>query len=139
MPRALRERLDQHLLFSAFRASAVSEGNAVPFAALKGDRADRRLAAIELLDNVLPSIEIAILPILESSDKVVGRGKFEVKRLLERKLSPAAVRSGHWLRVLTLHEIGSLKIHALAEDCRPFATDGDPWTREAAAWALSRW
>ena len=145
LPRALRERLDQHLeiIFRLLGLQQSPKEMQSTFAALKGDRADRRLAAIELLDNVLPQHQkSAILPILESSDKVVvGRsGKFEVKRLRgEEALRQLLSGADTWLRVLTIHEIGSLKIHALAEDCRPFATDGDPWTREAATWALSRW
>jgi len=145
LSRALRERLDQHLdiIFRLLGLQQSPKEMQSAFAALKGDRPDRRMAAIELLDNVLPQHQkSAILPILESTNRtVVGRaGKFEVKVLHgEDALRLMLSGADSWLRVLTIHEIGSLKIHALVEDCRRFSTDGDPWTREAATWALSRW
>src|SRR6185295_1435197 len=145
LPRALRERLNQHLdiIFRLLGLQQSPKEMQSAFAALIGDRADRRMAAIELLDNVLPQHQkSAILPILESSNKgLIGRaGKFEVKRLkVEEALRLMLSGSDRWLRVLTLYEIGSLKIQELAEACRPFAADGDPWTREAAVWALSKW
>jgi hypothetical protein len=144
--RAVRERLDRQLeiVFRLLGIIYAQKDIYLAYAALKGRHSGKRISAIEFLDGILEKdIKSLILPLLEEAEQ---------QRLLTRAARLFNLRiPGHmealktlleqpdpWLKVCSLHEIGSDGISELEPQCRQLTQDMDPRVREMANWALGQ-
>ncbi|MBI4483855.1 MAG: hypothetical protein HY652_13335 [Acidobacteria bacterium] len=146
LERALRERMDQNLeiIFRLLGLRYPQKDIYFAYAALKGNRADRRAAAIEFLDNLLhKNLKSIILPLLEesSAERLIDRANrlfgIQTKRR-EEALRLVLEQPDVWLKVCALHEVGARPVPALSDICRRLSADGEPLIRETAEWALKR-
>jgi AAA family ATP:ADP antiporter len=142
--RAVRERLDRQLeiIFRLLGIIYAQKDIYLAYAALKGRHSDKRIPAIEFLDGILEAdIKSLILPLLEEAEQ---------QRLLTRAARLFNLRiPGHmeaiksllaqpdpWLKMCSLHAIGSDRISELEPQCMQLTQDMDPRVREMANWAL---
>ena len=142
--RALKERLDQNLeiIFRLLGLQYPQKDMYSAYHALKGARAERRIAAIEFLDNMLhKNLKSIILPLLEesSTERLIDRASrlFGIQTR-ERKdaLRMILEQPDVWLKACALYQIGDERISELADLCRKLSSDSDPLIRETAGWAL---
>jgi hypothetical protein len=114
------------------------------YAALKGSRKDKRIAAIEFLDNLLKKdIKRLILPLLEEDtpERLFARavryfnlrapGRREALKILLQQPDP-------WLKACSLHTVGLERIMELEPLCRELEQDRDARVSETARWTLDR-
>jgi ATP:ADP antiporter, AAA family len=144
--RSVRERLNKQLemIFRLLGIIYPQKDIYFAYAALKGTSNNKRMSAIEFLDDFLgKDIKSLILPLLEES---------EPKRLLaramnlfniripehERALETLLLEPDPWLKTCALHAAGSDRISALEPQCRQLVRHRDPLVRETALWALER-
>jgi ATP:ADP antiporter, AAA family len=112
--RALREHLDQKLeiIFRLLGLAYPQKDIYSAYTALKGIRADRRSAGLELLDNVLPNnLKSIILPLLEEPSAAVlverANSVFQIEiSSREDALRALLGQADNWLATCALHEIG---------------------------------
>jgi ATP/ADP translocase/HEAT repeat protein len=146
LTRSLQERLSQDLdiIFRLLELRYAQKEMRQAYAALTGNRSDRRTAAIELLDNVLSaSHKATILPLLEESSAArfaeQAKTRFGIEALdPEAAIDLLARRGDAWLRACALHEIGEHRVRGLTGACEAGIQDPNPWVRETAVWALER-
>jgi AAA family ATP:ADP antiporter len=146
MIRSLKERLDQDLeiIFRLLGLQYPQKDIHSAYAALKGNRADRRTSAIEFLDNLLQkNLKSSILPLLEegSTDRLIDRASrmFKLRTpTREEALRSLVEHKDAWLKVCALHEIGVKKLVKFRDACMFLAADRDPLIQETARWALAR-
>ncbi len=144
--RALRERLDQNLeiIFRLLGLQYPQKDIRFAYAAIKGQRTDRRNAAIEFLDNVLQkNLKSIILPLVEeaSTERLVDRAQrlFGIEtRGKEDALRLILQQPGAWLKVCALHQVGAECITGLLDTSKSLTRDPDPLVRETAEWVLNR-
>jgi ATP/ADP translocase/HEAT repeat protein len=113
MVRALREQLqkDLELIFRLLALGYSRREIYLAYNALTGTRADRKTAAIEFLDNVLPArLKSVILPLLEESSPEVlivhAEQLFGIKPLNRQDaLRRLASRPESWLGMCAEHEL----------------------------------
>jgi AAA family ATP:ADP antiporter len=142
--RALKERLDQNLelIFRLLGLQYPQKDIYFAYTALRGNRGERRGAAIEFLDNLLQKdLKAVILPLLEerSAERLIDRASTLFG--IEAKSRGEALRlileqSDAWLKACALHEVGERRVTELAGHCSRLAGDTDPIVRETAHWAL---
>ena len=144
--KALRERLDQNLeiIFRLLGLQYPQKDIRFAYAAIKGQRTDRRKAAIEFLDNVLQkNLKSIILPLVEeaSTERLVDRAQrlFGIEtRGKEYALRLILQQPGAWLKVCALHQVGAERITGLLDTSRSLTRDADPLVRETAQWVVNR-
>jgi hypothetical protein len=146
LQRALRERLDQNLeiIFRLLGLSYPQKDIYFAYSALKDPRSDRRISAIEFLDNLLrQDLKSIILPLIEESSverlidnasRIFGIHTQSRKEALTMILEQRDV----WLRACALHEIGATRMPQLIDLCREMAAEDDPLIRETAEWAMKQ-
>jgi HEAT repeat protein len=142
--RALRERLDMQLemVFRLLGIGYPQKDIYFAYAALKESHKEKRVSAIEFLDNILKKdVKRLIIPLLEEEEpeQLLARaahffslrvpGRDEALRSLLQQPDP-------WLRACSLHAAGTYRITELQPLCRQLAWDQDPRVREMADWAL---
>jgi AAA family ATP:ADP antiporter len=144
--RALQEHLDRQMeiVFRLLGLSYPQRDIYSAYVALKGLHREKRVAAIEFLDNILKrEVKSLILPLLEEEvpEHLVTRiapvfnlhvpGRDDAMQTLLQQPNP-------WLKACTLHAVGSELNTDLAPFCRELLKDGDPLVRETAGWALQQ-
>lgn len=146
MGRAMRERLDRQLemVFRLLGINYPQKDIYFAYAALKGLHKQKRISAIEFLDNILKKdIKPLIIPLLEEEapEQLLARAarlfnlrtpdRNEALRILLQQPDP-------WLKACSLHTIGSDRIREFDPLCTRLAQDRDFRVREMAAWALNQ-
>jgi AAA family ATP:ADP antiporter len=146
MIKSLKERLDQDLeiIFRLLGLQYPQKDIYSAYAALKGNRADRRTSAIEFLDNLLQkNLKSSIVPLLEegSTDRLIDRASriFGLRTpTREEALRSLVEHKDTWLKVCALHEVGAKKLVMFRDVCMFLAADRDPLIQETARWALAQ-
>ena len=142
--RAIQERLDENLeiIFRLIGLEYPQKDIYDAYTAFRGNRSDRRAAAIDFMDNVLrPDLKSIILPLLEeaSTERLLDRGatRFGIRiDGVEASLTLLLEQPDVWLKSCALYEIGTRGLVGLADSCRQLAVDGDAMVRETALMAL---
>lgn len=146
LDRALRERMDQKLemIFRLLGLEYSQKDIYFAYLALKGKQPERRNAAIELLDNMLPRpLKPLLLPLLEQSSVEDMLNRAERTLSIRRTSREEALRdllehSDSWLMSCALHEIGEARMAGFKEACRNLLSANDALVRQTAAWAYAR-
>ncbi len=142
--RSLEERLDQtqERIFRLLGLRYSPEEIYDAYRALRSPYADRRVAALEFLDNTLDrSLKRALIPILEEKtlDRLlpVAQELFHLAPLTTEQCLRALIRGNDaWLRSVALYRAGELRENALEAEIRDATSDSDSRVAETAALAL---
>ena len=141
--RALRERQDRQLEI-IFRLLGLRYSQKDIYFAYSRLKEQDRASAVEFLDNILErDLKPMLLPLLddEAPEKLLARGKrFFKGPVVKRNDALLALlrQPDPWLKVCSLHAVGSGRISELAFRCRELLNDADSRVREASRWALDR-
>ena len=143
---ALCENLDRQLemVFRLLGLGYPQKDIYFAYAALKGLHRQKRVAAIEFLDNILKKdIKPLIIPLLE--ENVPERLLDRASRLFniqvpgrDAALSALMQQPDPWLKACSLHAVGLDRVMELEPLCRRLVGDADPRVREMAEWSLRR-
>ena len=144
--RALRERLDLDLevIFRLLGLRYSQQDIYSAYIALRGSHRDRRIAALEFMDNVLrQDLKSIVLPLLEETSSqrfVEGAAEHFGIRIegIEDSLRRIIEERDSWLKSCALYEIGVRRMVQLEGLCRRMASEGDALVRESALWALAQ-
>ncbi len=144
--RAMRERMEKQLeiVFRLLGILYAQKDIYFAYTALKGKQNEKRISAIEFLDDILKKdVKSLILPLLEEvrPERLLSRavrlfnlripGRKDALKMLLQQRDP-------WLRACGLYAIGSDGISDLESLCVSTMQDKDPRVREMAEWALGR-